>query len=79
MGGTRVFVLIAVALGFLAIVMVGVGALGLVDIAQGSEPNLRLEWTVVWSALGVALLALIVSLSAIYRLMHGQRGGGKTP
>ncbi len=54
---------ITIALSVLTIVMASLAFLALLDIAQGKEPDLTLEWLVVWVSMVVinaAQVGLIV-------------------
>ncbi|MFH1501667.1 MAG: hypothetical protein ABIG03_01340 [Candidatus Eisenbacteria bacterium] len=75
MKGRRSIAIVAVILGVFAIVMAAFAFLALLDIAQGQEPDLMLEWAAVWIALVVVVVALVVSLAAIVSLLRGRRAG----
>lgn len=73
--------LTAVVLGLLAVVMSLGAAMALLDIAQGKEQNLTLEWIVVWVALILMVIAQVVSIAAILGLLRrrSRAGGSKDP
>ncbi len=56
---------VAIILGALALLLSWGATLALLDIVQGREPDLSLEWTVVWIALPVITLAQVVSIAAL--------------
>ena len=63
----------AIVLGVVAILMSIGAVLALLDIVQGEEPNLTLEWVVVWMALAVMVIAQVVSIVAILGLSLRRR------
>jgi Na+-driven multidrug efflux pump len=65
----------AIVLGLFAILMVILAALALLDIAQGRESDLTLEWSAVWLALAAVAAAQVVSLLTISVLLraHGEQ------
>jgi len=77
MKSTTRFALLAVSLGLFAIIMVSTAFLALLDIAMDREPDLTLEWLSVWVAVVVVLSAQIISLVAIFALMHRGRQGDR--
>ncbi len=58
----------AIGLGGLGLVLIAAEFLALLDIMQGVEPDLALEWTVVWVAVPVSALTQTLLLVAVRRL-----------
>lgn len=59
---------LAIGLGALALALTLGEILALLDIVQGLETDLSLEWTVVCMALPVSVLAQIILIAAIVSL-----------
>jgi hypothetical protein len=75
MGDDNRVALVAVVLGFIAIVMLVMATLALADVARG-EPDLAFEWNVIRAALVVVLVAQVLALAALARSLRGGRDRG---
>lgn len=64
---------IAVVLGLIAVFMAIGAAMALKDISRGTEPDLKLEWAVVWMAIVVIIISQLISIVAALALLLGRR------
>jgi hypothetical protein len=64
---------VAIGLGGLGLALSAAAILALLDIVQGVEPDLALEWTVVWIAVPISALAQALLLVAVRRLRRQYR------
>jgi len=60
--------ILAMILEIFAFFMTLAACLALMDISKGTEPDLRLEWYIVWYAIGFNLLAHIISFITVVKL-----------
>jgi len=64
---------LSLILGTLSIIFVCLSALALTDIGSGREPDLVLEWTVVWLTVPLVMVSLVVSMVAIVKLARRKK------
>ena len=62
-------------LGTLSIIFVCLSVLALMDIGGGREPDLMLEWAVVWLTVPLVLVSLVVSMAAVMVLARRKKRG----
>ncbi len=59
---------VSVILGVFALIMSFMAILAMIDITQGAEPNLELEWITVWITIIVVIISQVISIFTILKL-----------